>query len=258
MRTTTRILTLLQARTSSSRLPGKVLLPLLGKPMLSRQLERVRRARLIGELVVATSTDGGDDAIAKLCGAEGIACARGSLNDVLYRFYQAALPHNPDVVVRLTGDCPLADPAVIDGVIEFFLAGEYDYASNAIEPTFPDGLDVEVFRFRCLKAAWREAQLPSEREHVTLFIHTRPQRFRLGSYRHARNLGGLRWTVDEPMDFEFVSRVYENLYPRNPLFGMQDVLDFIHAHPEIAALNSAVARNEGLQRSLERDRKAGG
>lgn len=253
-----RILTLLQARTSSSRLPGKVLLPLLGKPMLFRQLERVRRARLIGDLMVATSTDATDDAVADLCRAEGVAYHRGSLADVLDRFYHAALPRNPDIVVRLTGDCPLADPQVIDAVIEFFLGGQYDYASNAVEPTFPDGLDVEVMRFGCLDAAWREARLPSEREHVTLFIHSKPARFRIGSYRYAGDLGGLRWTVDEPADFDFVSRVYENLYPNKPEFGMQDVLDLLETHPEIAATNSGALRNEGLQRSLERDRSAGG
>ena len=254
---TPNILTILQARTSSSRLPGKVLLPLLGKPMLARQLERVRRARHIGRLVVATSTDGADDAVERLCREEGVECHRGSLDDVLDRFYQAALPRKPEVVVRLTGDCPLADPAVIDAVIDFFLAGGYDYASNAVEPTFPDGLDVEVFRFECLETAWREARLPSQREHVTLFIHGQPERFRVGSLRRAENLGHLRWTVDEPADFDFVKRVYEALYPLNPGFATADVLALLASHPELAGINTGITRNEGLQRSLERDPQAG-
>lgn len=247
------ILTILQARASSSRLPGKVMLPVLGKPMLARQLERVRRARLIGNLLVATSTDTTDEPIETLCRTEGVNCHRGSLDDVLDRFYQAAAVKNPDLVVRLTGDCPLADPEVIDAVIGFFLAGDYDYASNAVEPTFPDGLDVEVFRFACLKTAWQEARLPSQREHVTLFIHGQPDRFRIGSFRREPNLGHLRWTVDEPADLEFVRRVYETLYPQNPGFGMTEVLDLLSTNPEIGLINTGINRNEGLQKSLERD-----
>lgn len=248
-----RILTILQARTSSSRLPGKVMLPVLGKPMLARQLERVRRAQLIGDLLVATSTDAADDAVESLCRDEGIECRRGSLNDVLDRFYQAALPHNPQIIVRLTGDCPLADPGVIDAVISFFLEGNFDYASNAIEPTFPDGLDVEVFLFESLETAWREARLPSQREHVTLFLHGQPNRFRIGCFRRSPELGHLRWTVDEPADLEFVRRVYESLYPTNPTFGMTDVLGLLESEPGMGLINAGINRNEGLKKSLERD-----
>lgn len=248
-----KVLTILQARTSSSRLPGKVMLPVLGKPMLARQLERVRRARLIGDLLVATSIDLSDDSVESLCRTEGVNCFRGSLNDVLDRFYQAAIRRNPDIVVRLTGDCPLADPEVIDAVIGFFLSGNHDYASNAVEPSFPDGLDVEVLRFSCLKTAWEEARLPSQREHVTLFIHGQPDRFNIGSFRREPNLGHLRWTVDEPADLEFVRRVYETLHPQNPGFGMAEILDLLSANPEIGAMNAGINRNEGLQKSVERD-----
>lgn len=252
-----KILTILQARTSSSRLPGKVMLPILEKPMLARQLERVRRARLIGNLLVATSTDKTDDSVESLCLTEGVNCHRGSLDDVLDRFYQAAIAENPDIVVRLTGDCPLADPEVIDAMIGFFLSGDYDYASNAIEPTFPDGLDVEVFRFSCLKTAWEEARLPSQREHVTLFIHGQPDRFRVGSFCREPNIGHLRWTVDEPADLEFVRRVYETLYPKNPGFGITEVLGLLSTNPEIGCINTGINRNEGLQKSLERDPQSG-
>jgi spore coat polysaccharide biosynthesis protein SpsF len=247
------LLAILQARTTSSRLPDKVLKPLLGVPMLLRQIERVRRSRHIDRLVVATSDDSSDDAIAALCGRDGIDCFRGSLADVLDRFYQAALRLHPPSIVRLTGDCPLADPAVIDKVIDFYRDGRYDYASNAVEPTFPDGLDVEVFSFDALETAWRETGRGAEREHVTLYIYRHPDRFRIGHFKMEPDLSRLRWTVDEPADFEFVTAVYEALYPANPAFTMEHVLAYLERRPDLAGLNSTIARNEGLRLSLERD-----
>ena len=248
-----KMLAILQARTSSTRLPGKVLKPLLGKPMLARQIERLRRVRLVDELLVATSIDPSDDVLVALCETEGLDCYRGSLDDVLDRFYRAAKSRSAANVVRLTGDCPLTDPRVVDRTIEFYLEGQFDYASNALEPTFPDGLDVEVFRFSCLEAAWREAASPAFREHVTLFIYRHAERFRIGCYRNSTNLAHLRWTVDEPRDYEFVKRVYEALYPENPRFTMEDVLRFLAQHPDALALNRGMERNEGLARSLLRD-----
>lgn len=244
---------ILQARVSSSRLPGKVMLPLLGKPMIARQLERIRRATRIHELVLATSSDPGDDAIAELCEREGLPCFRGSLDDVLDRIYRAAAAHSADVAVRLTGDCPLSDPGVIDATIDFYSRGDFDYASNAIEPTFPDGLDVEVVRFAALEQAWRDARSAAEREHVTLFLYRNPGRFRVGCLRNATDLSALRWTVDQPQDFEFVRLVYESLYPGKPEFRMDDVLAFLATHPEAAALNRGINRNEGLARSLQKE-----
>ncbi len=249
------ILAILQARFSSSRLPGKVLQPLLGKPMLSRQIERILRSERIDRLVLATSTDPEDDAVAAVAAETGIACSRGSLDDVLDRFYRAALPYQPQHIVRLTGDCPLIDPAVIDGTIWFYLEGRYDYVSNALEPTFPDGLDVEVFRFFALEAAWREAMLPSQREHVTLFINQAPGRFRIGNYGHAGgDLSHLRWTVDEPEDLALVMRIYEALYPKDPAFSMEDILVLLERDPSLMKINTRFPRNEGLQRSIEKDR----
>ena len=243
----------LQARFSSTRLPGKVLKPLLGRPMLARQLERIGRAASIDRIIVATSTEASDDPIADLCGEIGVGCYRGSLDDVLDRMYQAAASAGAATVMRLTGDCPLADPAVFDDLNAFFLQGGYDYASNTIEPTFPDGLDVEVMHFECLKAAWREAVLPSEREHVTPFIYNHSERFRLGSFKQKSDLSGLRWTVDEPRDFEFVSRIYEALYEGNPAFTAADVLRLLQDQPELELINSGQERNEGYQASLQAD-----
>jgi len=250
-----KLLAILQARFSSSRLPGKVLKPILGKPMLARQIERVLQSHRIDHLLIATSTDPSDDALEDLCRQITIPCFRGSLDDVLGRFYQAAKTLQPQHVVRLTGDCPLIDPEIIDAVIDFYLAGDYDYASNAVQPTFPDGLDVEVFRFPILEQVWKEATLPSQREHVTPFIYQHPERFQIGHYRNPENLSHLRWTVDEPEDFTFVTRIYEALFPVNPEFRMQDVLSLLQQRPELATMNQKFERNEGLQKSINEDRR---
>lgn len=249
------ILAILQARFSSSRLPGKVLNPILGKPMLARQIERVLQSKIINQLVVATSTDPSDDALENLCRQINIPCFRGSLNDVLDRFYQTAKIWQPHHIVRLTGDCPLIDPEIIDAVIDCYLTGGYDYAANTVPPTFPDGLDVEVFSFSILEQAWKEAILPSQREHVTPFIHQQPERFRSGHYRNAEDLSHLRWTVDEPEDFDLVTRIYESLYSVNPEFRMMDVLALLQERPDLAAINQKFERNEGLKKSLDEDQR---
>ncbi len=249
-------LTILQARMSSSRLPGKVLKPILGQPMILRQIERIRRARRMDRLVIATSTDASDDTLVEACEAQGVECARGSLDDVLDRYYQVARAYGPEHVVRLTGDCPLLDPDVMDETIALHLAGRFDYTSNALDPlTFPSGLDVEVLRFDCLERTWREARLPSEREHVTSYFYNHPELFRLGSYHGERDLAHLRWTVDEPEDLEFVRRVYAALYPANPSFRLRDVVALLEREPGLASVNSGVERNEGYKRSLLQDRQ---
>lgn len=249
------ILAILQARVSSSRLPGKVLKPILGVPMILRQIERIKQATRIDELVIATSTDPSDDGLAEICRRAGVTCLRGSLNDVLDRYYQVALRYQPEHVVRLTGDCPLTDPEVIDVVIEAHLAEGNDYTSNTLEPTYPDGLDVEVIRFSCLKQAWEQAKLPAEREHVTLFIYSNRALFKLGSVKHETDLSDLRWTVDEQEDFWLVCSVYESLYPAKPLFSSGDVLEYVRGNEMIRRINSHHRRNEGLEKSLRINNK---
>jgi spore coat polysaccharide biosynthesis protein SpsF len=236
----------LQVRAGSTRLPGKALRPLAGAPMLERQLERVRRARRIDALVVATSSRAEDDAIAELCARLGVPCHRGSLEDVLDRVYAAALREAPSHVVRLTGDCPLADPELIDRVTDFCIDGGYDYASNTVEPTFPDGLDVEVMRIAALEAAWREARLASEREHVTPFLYKNPKRFRIGSFKATSDLSALRWTVDQPADFELVERIYRELYPKNAAFSTADIVAFLDRVPELKTANTMYQRSKAL------------
>lgn len=247
------ILAILQARVSSTRLPGKVLKPILGQPMLLRQIERLQRAAMIDTLLVATSSDRTDDALEDLCNKHEIRCFRGNLEDVLDRFYRAAHPYKPDHVVRLTGDCPLADPQLIDQVISFHLKGGFDYTSNALEPSYPDGLDVEVVRFTSLAQAWEEAALPSQREHVTPFIHQQPGRFKIGSVKNSADLSSLRWTVDEPLDFELVTIIYETLYPQNPAFTTRDILMLQDQRPDLKTMNTRFKRNEGYNKSLAED-----
>jgi spore coat polysaccharide biosynthesis protein SpsF len=248
------IITILQARFSSSRLPGKVLKPILGQPMLALQIERIKRAKSIDKLIVATSHHNEDSEIAELCENLGVECFRGSLDDVLDRFYQAARMYFPEHIVRLTGDCPLCDPLLIDNIINFHLSGEYDYSCNTFSPTYPDGLDVEICRFSCLEIAHREAILPSHREHVTQFIHKQPEKFKIGDYQSNVDHSNLRWTVDEQLDFELITKIYESIYPQNSDFTTDDILDWLDLNPECKTYNTRYQRNEGLTKSLLADK----
>jgi spore coat polysaccharide biosynthesis protein SpsF (cytidylyltransferase family) len=247
------ILAVLQARMSSSRFPGKVLKPLLEQPMLLRQIERVRRCALIDDLVVATSAEASDQPLADACAAHGVKIARGSLDDVLDRFITAAQPFAPEAVVRLTGDCPLADPAVIDAVVARYRTGAFDYVSNVEPATYPDGLDVEVVRMSALERAHRDARLPSEREHVTPYVRNHPEIFPRANVARATDLSHLRWTVDEPADLVFVEAIYRALYPRNPAFSTQDILELLDRTPDLADINAGFERNAGMAKSLAED-----
>lgn len=245
------ILAILQARMSSSRLPGKVLKPILGKPMLALQIERILRSKKIDKLVLATSADESDQPLEDLAKSLGVSCYRGNLNNVLERFYKAAEIYNSEHIVRLTGDCPAIDPALIDSLITYYLKNNLDYAG--LEPSYPDGLDVEVMRWKALGDAYHEAQLPSEKEHVTLFINKRPDRYRLGSIKNKIDYSQLRWTVDEHKDFELITKIYESLYVRNPHFSWEDILEFVESNPVLKTYNTEHKRNEGLVKSLLQD-----
>lgn len=223
--------------------------------MLQRQIERVKRSKQIDSIILATSNSSEDDPLEGLAKKMGIPCFRGSLEDVLDRFYRAAQTASPDHVVRLTGDCPLADPDVIDEVIKTHLENANDYTSNGFPPTFPDGLDVEVIQFSALEAAWKNAKSAAEREHVTYFLYNHPELFRLGNYSGKNDLSALRWTVDEPRDFLFVEKIYSSLFPLGEDFRLADILDLLSKHPELKALNQGIARNEGLQASLDGEKK---
>jgi len=244
---------IIQARTGSTRLPGKVLLDVGGKTVLERVVQRVRAARGVEEVIVATTTERDDDRIATWCAVHGVACHRGSADDVLDRFHQAARAKSPDRIVRITADCPLMDPAVIDLVIAAHEQSRADYAANTIEPTFPDGLDVEVLSFGALERAWREARLASEREHVTPYLWKNPGLFSLHSVKNTEDLSGKRWTLDEPEDYRFIREVYRILADAGDIFGMDTVLAMLREHPQVERINARFRRNDGYEKSVRDD-----
>lgn len=249
--TSPRIVALVQARMGSSRLPGKVLMDIAGRPMLWHVVHRARRATLVHEVVVATSTNQADEAIESFARANGVACYRGSEHDVLDRFYQGARQAGADVIVRVTADCPLLDPTIMDKVIVRYLSGDVDYVTNTLTETYPDGLDAEVMSFWVLEEAWKEARLPSEREHVTPYVHN-STRFRVANVenRDFPQAGSMRWTVDEPQDLDFVRAVYTRLGAQGQEFGFEDVLRLLEREPQLMDLNKGITRNAGYFRSL--------
>ncbi|AIU68117.1 glycosyltransferase family protein [Vibrio coralliilyticus] len=249
-----KVVAILQARVSSSRLPKKVLKPILGLPMLQRQLERLALCDTIDELILATSDQTSDDELQALVSSIGVKCFRGNLDDVLDRFYQAAKSSNAIHVVRLTGDCPLICPEVVDKVVAHHLDSGADYTSNIAPPTYPDGLDVEVMTISSLEKAWKDAKLQSEREHVTPYIRKPESSFYLENVKNDKDLSYLRWTVDEPRDFNFVLEIYSRLYLNNPHFTTQDILNVIDNEPELLAINQNIERNEGYHLSLDKDK----
>jgi spore coat polysaccharide biosynthesis protein SpsF len=229
------ILAVLQARLSSSRLPGKVLLPLAGAPMILRQVERVCRAERIDRLVVATSDQPSDDRLARTLAEAGVETYRGPLDDVLARFVGALDAWPADHVVRLTGDCPLIDPGLIDATIDLHLKAGADYAQNRlVDKGFPKGQDVEVITAAALRRAAANASTPEEREHVTWGVWNHPEAYKVVRLEPPTDQGQVRWTVDRPDDYEFVSAVYEALYPANPAFSSDDIRTFVRSRPDLA------------------------
>jgi spore coat polysaccharide biosynthesis protein SpsF len=253
------ILAIVQARMGSSRLPGKVLLDIAGQPMLARVVERARRAKTVSEVLVATTTDPADDGVADLCRQRRYPCYRGSLYDVLDRYYLAARSFEAEVIVRLTADCPLIDPGVIDEVVNKFLGMPeneppfahhhpqflipYDFAANRLPPpwgrTYPIGLDVEVCTFLALERAWKEADQPYQREHVMPYLYEREGRFRVLLVNHNLDYGHLRWTVDTLQDLELIRQVYSRFAGRED-FTWLDVLALFEREPELARINAQV------------------
>jgi len=250
------VIAIIQARTGSTRLPGKVLKEIGGKTLLEILVERVKRASSIDKIVIATTVAAEDKKIADLAGKLGLDSYRGSEKDVLDRYYQAAKKFKADVVVRITGDCPLMDPTIIDRVVGYYKenSDKFDYASNIRPPTFPDGMDVEVFPFTVLEKAWRDAELPSEREHVTAYIANHPEIFRIGNVFYECNAVSIRLTVDNNEDFEVVRTIIEN-FPDKKDFGLEDIIDLKKRNPGIFLGNSKYKRNEGSEKSLEKDKE---
>ena len=234
-----RIVAIIQARMGSTRLPGKVLMDLAGETVLARVVNRLRRCSGIDEILVATTDMPADDAIVAECRKIKAQVARGDQNDVLDRYYRAAQLTKAEIIVRITSDCPLIDPVITGKTIAAFLESRPDYASNALERTYPRGLDTEVFSFDVLARAWSEARKSYEREHVTPYIYERPEIFKILSVKGDDDLSTHRWTVDTPEDLELVRAIYTRL-GNKPDFSWRDVLAAVEREPELMELNRQV------------------
>lgn len=247
---------ILQARMGSSRLPGKVLHKVLDRPLLEYEIRRLQLARKIDSIIVATSVATQDDAIADLCNQLGVPCYRGSEADVLDRYYQTALSlglNETDAIVRVTGDCPLIEATICDALITFFYINPCHFAVTSSR--FAEGLDCEVFSFSALETAWKNARRPSEREHVTMHMNNNPDQYNKRVFENTANHDRYRITVDEPEDFEVVKNILEKIVPVKGInFSFTDVKDYLDSHPNIFAINSEIIRNEGLLKSLEKEK----
>lgn len=245
-----KVVAIIQARMSSTRLPGKVLTDICGQPLLKWLLNRIVSVKEIDEVVVATTTNPADDELQEWLNKESVICFRGSEDDVLDRFYWCAKERAADIIVRVTADDPLKDPGVIRQAITSLINNpNADYCSNTIHPTFPEGLDIEVFRFSALEHAFRDARLASEREHVTPYIWKNPQLFFIKEFIWERNLSDWRWTVDKPADLEFVKNIYMH-FRDQPLVSFTEIINYLEKFPEILLINKGTIRNEGYLKSL--------
>lgn len=247
MKNKLRVVIIVQARMGSTRLPKKVLKEVLDKPLLQYLIERLKKVQFQDEIVIATTVNPEDQEIVEFCHMEEVPLFRGKSEDVLDRFYHAAKAFKADVVVRITADCPLIDPKLVDQAIDHFIKHypNYDYVSNSNLRTLPIGMDVEVFSFKALEEAFNESTLPEEREHVTPFIYRRKSRYTTDLLTHEPNLSNYRLTVDTKEDFELVQKILETLYPKNKNFTMEDIIHLLSLdHPEWMKINADVKHRD--------------
>jgi spore coat polysaccharide biosynthesis protein SpsF len=237
-----RVLIIVQVRMGATRFPGKPMKQVKGKPLLNYLIERVIAAKLADQVIIATTTEKQDQEIVQLCDKAQISLFTGSEHDVLDRYYQAAKEFKADAIVRITGDCPLIDPQVIDEVIEYYLNHfpQFDYVSNMLKPSYPRGMDVEIFSFQTLAKANKEASAPEEREHVTLYIYEHPEQFSLGNVEYKENLFHYRWTVDTEEDFKLVSLLLSALSEKKPHYTLEDLSELMKQHPDWLLINSHI------------------
>ncbi len=238
------VVAIVQARMRSSRLPGKVLMDIAGMPMLLHVINRLKCSKFINDIVIATSISPEDSAIEKFCKSQRIKVYRGNEIDVLDRYYKAAKFYNADPVVRITADCPMIDPQVLDRVISEYLRGmkDFDGASNVVERSYPRGLDAEVISFSSLERCWKEADNDYQREHVTIYIYENPGSFKLCSVVNDKNLSHLRWTVDEENDLKFAREIYQRLFKKDKIFLTSDILDLLEKEPHLKEINKSVTQ----------------
>lgn len=253
------IATIIQARISSNRLPGKVLLKACGKTMLEHMIDRVKRAKKIDEVVIATTDKAKEDVIENLCKRMNVKCFRGSEEDVLSRYKLASDSVGADIVVRIPSDNPLVDHRIIDQAIEIFCKNNYEFVSNfSLESTtYPHGFAVEVFSSKVLAEAEKESKKPSDREHVVFFISHQPERYSIYQMNYERDLSKYRLTLDYPEDYEVIKSVFEALYPNNPDFSMDDIICWLEKHPEILKKNSHIKPYQNIFKSFKEDKKIG-
>lgn len=247
------IIAVIQARMGSTRLPGKVLLPILGRPMLALQIERVKQAKLVDQVILATSGHPSDGPLQQFAQEHGIACVRGAVDDVLDRYYQAAKRAQAEHIVRLTGDCPLSDPALIDEIVRTHVRAQNDYTSNVHPPTYPDGFDVEVMTMKALQEAWTNADKASEREHVTSYFRRDLPHLQRGNVTCDTNLSHLRLTVDEQPDYEVVKTVFERMVSEGSHFSFRDVVHLLNDDPSLVERNAGLERNAGFRASIAKE-----
>jgi spore coat polysaccharide biosynthesis protein SpsF len=237
-----RVVIITQARMTSTRLPGKVLKEVQGKTLLEHHIERLQRVASADQVVVATTLNATDDVIVKLCQRLNVSFYRGSEEDVLSRYYEAALKFQADVIVRVTSDCPVIDPAVVEQMVQKYLEEKtkYDYISNGLKRTYPTGMDTEVFSIKVLQEAFKEATDPSDREHVTPFISRKPHRYQLGNMVFQESQKHHRWTVDTEEDLRLITNLFNVLYPINKEFNMANILDLLKQNPEWSNINAHI------------------
>ena len=231
---------IIQARISSTRLPKKVVKKIEGKTVLEHIIERLQRIKKEKKIILATTDRKDDDVLEKIAKKCRIPVFRGSENDVLDRFYQAAKLFNVDPIVRITADCPLIDPGIAEAVIELYFKNKFDHVCISHPPTFPDGMDVEVCSFKSLQECWRKAKKPEDREHVTTYIFKNHKKFKVGNFSSQENFYDLRLVLDEKEDLVLIKKIYKELYKNNPKFGFKEIIELIKRKPELVKINQKV------------------
>lgn len=241
-----KVVATIEARMTSSRLPGKILLPILGKPTLELLIERLLRVKRIDEIVVATTTNNSDDVVEELAHNLGVGCYRGSEDDVLDRVLKAARLYQADIIVEITADCPLIDPETIDILLDIYLRNSYDYVSNTLKQTYPNGLDSQVFSLKTLEEVASLTQDPVDHEHVSLYIYEHPEHYSLYNLESKldERYWDLRLTVDTKEDFDLIKNIFEELYPHNPSFNLDDILNYLDHNPQLLNINKHIEQKQ--------------
>ena len=238
---------IIQARMTSTRLPGKVLMTILDKPLLGYLVERIQRASLVENIVIATTDDSSADPIVNFCADNGIDCVQGDTEDVLSRYYLAATTFAADPIIRITGDCPVIDPDVVDKTLKHYLTHypKYEYVSNILDRKYPRGMDTEVFSFKTLEKVHQTATKQYDREHVTAHFYTNPDQYNISGVSNDEDLSAHRWTVDTKEDLELIKKIIETLYPQKPEFTLDDIIELLKQNPKWSTINRNVKQKAG-------------